>query len=218
LLCSRRFAPFLVFLALALPRLSVAQNAAVPTASLSPLPSGTNQFGLWANYSPNSFVFDGTTRGRKLFLLNLQYARVLLARPMATLKYTVDVIPVALQSQPTQVFLVNRNILRNPAGTIYGAGASPIGLQLNFGSRRIQPFLSGSVGFVYFAQQVPVLESSQFNYTANMGFGFEVFSRSGRSFTVGYKYHHLSNADSAPLNPGLDSNVFYTGFSLFRRK
>jgi hypothetical protein len=218
LLCRRGFASFLIFLALAAPLLSVAQNAAVPTASFSPLSSATNQFGLWANYSPNSFVFDGTTRGRKLFLLNLQYARVLLARPMATLKYTVDVIPVALQSQPTQVFVVNGNILRNPAGTIYGAGASPIGLQLNFGSRRVQPFLSGSVGFLYFAQQVPVLESSQFNYTANMGLGVEVFRRSGRSFTVGYKYHHLSNADSAPLNPGLDSNVFYTGFSLFRRK
>lgn len=220
LLRSPRFVALLVVFALAsvVVPLSTAQNAEVFAASGLPLTDGTNQFGVWANYSPNSFVFDGTSRGRKLFLLNLQYARVLLARRVATLKYTGDVIPVAFESQPTQVFLVNGNMLRNPAGTIYGAGASPIGLQLNFGSRRVQPFLSGSVGFLYFAQQVPVLRSSQFNYTANLGIGLEVFSGSGRSFAVGYKYHHLSNADSAPLNPGLDSNVFYTGFSFFRRK
>lgn len=184
----------------------------------TPLTAGSNEFGIWANYSPQSFVFDGTSRDRKLFLANLQYARTLLASRTAALKYTVDLIPLALENQPTQFYLVNGKTLRNPAATIYGTGANPIGLQVNFGARRVEPFLSGSVGFLYFARQVPVVGSSQFNYTANLGVGIEVFSHSGRWFTLGYKYHHLSNAEGAPLNPGLDSNMFYTGFSLLRRK
>jgi hypothetical protein len=38
--------------------------------------------------------------------------------------------------------------------------------------------------------------------------------RSGRDAWVqlGYKYHHLSNAYTAALNPGLDANVFYAGY------
>ncbi|HEY7616971.1 MAG TPA: hypothetical protein VH744_09225, partial [Terriglobales bacterium] len=138
-----------------------AQLGEFPANLKTPLTAGTNEFGIWASYSPNSFVFDGTSRNRKLFLANLQYARILLARRTMALKYTLDVIPLALQKQPTQIYMVNGKPLRNPAATIYGAGASPIGFQLNFGSRRVEPFLSGSVGFLYFARQVPVVGSSR---------------------------------------------------------
>ena len=32
------------------------------------------------------------------------------------------------------------------------------------------------------------------------------------SLRVGYKFHHLSNAFTAPLNPGIDAAVFLVGF------
>jgi hypothetical protein len=153
-----------------------------------------------------------------LFLLNLQYARVLVAKRPLTLKYTAEAVPVALEIQPKQRYIVDGKLVTNPAGTIYGAGANPIGLQGNFGARRIQPFANGSVGFLYFKQQVPIVGSSQFNYTICVGFGVQVFPRASHSFTVGWKYYHLSNAYQAYLNPGIDSGVFYVGFSVFRPK
>lgn len=123
---------------------------------------------------------------------------------------------MALEMQPTQAYLVNGTVLVNPAGTIYGAGASPIGFQGNFGGKSIQPFANGSVGFLYFNQQVPIIGSSQFNYTITIGMGAQFFRRSGRSFSVRWKYHHLSNNYQAPLNPGIDSSVFYAGFSILQ--
>jgi lipid A 3-O-deacylase PagL len=215
---SRRSLSFLLVFCWLTGRSALAQAGELPPAFDTPLTRGTEEFGIWANYSPNSFVFDGTSRSRRLFLANLQYARTLLASRTAALKYTLELVPLALENQPTQFYLVKGKTLRNPAATIYGAGANPIGFEVNFGARRMEPFLSASLGFLYFAQQVPVVGSSQFNYTANLGVGIEIFSRSGRSFTVGYKYHHLSNAESAPLNPGLDSNMFYTGLSWLRGK
>jgi hypothetical protein len=149
--------------------------------------------------------------------LNLQYALTLFATNPLTLKYTAEAVPVALEIQPTQLYLVNGNVLVNPAGTIYGAGASPIGFQGNFGRKSIQPFANGSVGFLYFNRQVPVVGSSQFNYTITIGLGAQFFRKSGRSFTVGWKYHHLSNKNQATLNPGIDSSVFYAGFSFVRK-
>lgn len=177
---------------------------------------GTNEFGAWAGYSPFSFQLKGVSEDRQLLLLNLQYARTLFSTTPLTLKYTAEFVPVALEMQPTQVYNIGGSPLINPAGTIYGAGASPVGFQGNFGRKSVQPFANGSVGFLYFTQQVPIIGSSQFNYTISVGFGAQFFRRSGRSFTVGWKYFHLSNNYQAPLNPGIDSSVFYAGFSMLR--
>jgi hypothetical protein len=179
---------------------------------------GSNEFGIWGGYSPFSYVLKGTAKDRQLFLLNVQYARTLLATPPVTFKYTADLVPVALEFQPTQRYVVDGKLLVNPAATIYGTGASPIGFQANFGAKKVQPCFNGSLGFVYFNRQVPILKSSQFNFTITLGFGVQFFPRSGRSFTVGWKYHHLSNDDQGHLNPGIDSGVFYAGFSVFRAK
>jgi lipid A 3-O-deacylase PagL len=209
----------LVFLGM-LSTMTLAQSSSGPSAALSlpPLRRGTNEFGIWCGYSPFSFVFKGTSKDRQLFLLNLQYARTLLATPVLTLKYNAELVPVALEFQPTQRYQVNGKLLINPGGTIYGGGANPLGVQGNFGHRKIQPFATGSLGFLYFKQQVPILGSSQFNYNITIGFGAQFFPRSGRSLIAGWRYHHLSNNYQARFNPGIDSGVFYLGFSIFRAR
>jgi hypothetical protein len=196
----------------------VAQNlsreaAVVPANAPKVARRSRNEFGLWAGYSPHSFVLEGTSLHRHLFLLNLQYDRILGSRGPFTLKYTADVIPVALETQPTTYYIVHRKVLRNTAGSVFGAGANPLGFQVNFGEKKIQPFANSSIGFLYFNRQVPAPASSQFNFTFNFGGGIQLFTGSRRSFTVGYKYHHLSNADTGIINPGIDSNVIYVGFS-----
>ena len=196
----------------------IEHSPATEMARDSGLRRGTNEFGIWTGYSPFSFVLKGTSKDRQLFLLNFQYARTLVATRPLTLKYTAEAVPVALEFQPAQRYLVAGKPLNNPAGTFYGAGSSPIGVQANFGPKRIQPFVNGSLGFLYFTRQVPILESSQFNYTITVGFGAQMFWRPGRSFTVGWKYHHLSNDYQGHLNPGIDSGVFYVGLSGFRAK
>jgi hypothetical protein len=173
---------------------------------------------MWIGYSPFSFVLKGTSKQRALFLFNLQYARTIFATHPFTFKYTADVVPLALEFQPTQLYTVAGQPLVNPGGTLYAAGANPIGFQGNIGSRRIQPFGSGSLGFLYFNRQMPVIGSSQFNYNITIGFGAQFFARPGRSFIVGWKYHHLSNNYQGRFNPGVDSGVFYVGFSMFRAR
>jgi hypothetical protein len=193
------------------------QRTPVSTAS-APLRRGTNEFGAWTGYSPFSFVLKGTSKDRQLFLLNLQYAHTLIATRLVSLKYTAEIVPVAVEFQPTQKFIVDGKLLVNPAGAIYGIGATPLGVQANFGPKKVQPFLSGSLGFLHFNRQVPILGSAQFNYTISIGFGAQVFLRPGRSLNFGWRYHHLSNDYEAHLNPGIDSGVFFVGFSVFKAK
>ena len=187
-------------------------------AAQSALTTSKNQFGIWTGYSPFSFVLKGTTKDRELFLINLQYARTLLGAHALSLRYLAEAVPVALEFQPTQRYVVNGKIVTNPAGAVYGAGANPIGVQANFGHKAWQPFGSGTLGFLYFHQQVPVPGSSQFNYTISVGFGMQTRIGYGRSLTFGWKYHHLSNNYQAHLNPGIDSGVFYVGYVMSGRK
>ena len=203
-------APVLVLLAMGfMPTpLHGAENASASTPSSYALVKGTNEFSLWAGGSPDSAVFIGKTPDRSLLLVGLRYGRILAAWDSVSLEYTFDIIPAAVVFEPERV--------RRGSSTIYGAGLSPLGLKINFGQQSwIKPFVGASGGFLYFEDEVPVPRSSRFNFTAELGLGVQFFLTPKSAVTIGYKYHHISNAGTARRNPGLDSNVIYAGFSFF---
>ena len=176
-----------------------------------------NELGVFAGYSPLNVQGIGITSDRDLFLLNLQYARVLGTTENTTLKYTAGIVPVAIVAQPAEIFQPSTgSAYVLPSKRIYGGGIDPIGFQWNFRRHRPwQPFVNTQGGFLYFTEQVPVPESSQFNFTFSFGAGVQVFSGT-RGLTLGYKFHHISNAQTGHYNPGIDSNLFYVGWSFLR--
>jgi opacity protein-like surface antigen len=205
-LVNKLLAVLVCLAALVLP--SLAATGSDPSA----LDRGTNELGFWGGYSPSNPTAIGTTTNRPFFELNIQYARVLLTGKSLAFKYMVELAPVAIISQPRQ-----NGAGADVAGTrrnIYGGGISPIGLQLNFRRRHLlQPYLNGTVGALYFTDQVPVSNSSQFNFAVSWGAGVQLWVRKNQSISLGYKFHHISNANSASRNPGVDSNLFYAGYS-----
>jgi hypothetical protein len=180
---------------------------AATTAAYS-LTKGTNEFGLWAGGSPDSSKIFGNVEDRRLLLLALRYGRVLAAWESISLEYTLDLFPAAVVFEPGHV--------RRGSSTIYGAGLSPLGFKVNFGQQSwIKPFAAASVGFLYFEDDVPVPRSSRFNFTPELGLGVQFFLAPQRAVTLGYKLQHMSNANTGRSNPGMDSHVFYAGFSFF---
>src|SRR5256885_656941 len=51
------------------------------------------------------------------------------------------------------------------------------------------------------------------HFSAIYGFGTEFTTISGSSIQFGWKFQHMSNGYTSPLNPGLDVNVIYLGWS-----
>ncbi|HLH09696.1 MAG TPA: acyloxyacyl hydrolase [Terriglobales bacterium] len=207
--------------ALICPAQAQTSSSSTPPDSHAPaanLTTGTNEFGFWGGYSPNSPHGIGITSDRKLFLLNGSYARVIGNTDSVAIKYTIDIVPVALITQPAETFVTNSGaLISHNAETVYGGGLDPIGFQFNFRrGHKWQPFANTHGGFLYFAQQVPVIDSSQYNFTFSFGGGVQVFTSERSSFSIGYKYYHLSNANSGNRNPGVDANLFYAGFSFFK--
>ena len=217
------FVIFLVALTLRLPQTSAQERAtgetfdgeelaAAPQSSGSAygLEKSANEFGVWGGGSLDSPTLIGKFEDARLGLIGVRYARVLARGEHVTLKYTSDAVPVAFLSFPDTA-------LPGVRRTIYGAGLSPVGFQVNFRRReRVQPFAQASGGFLYFSERVPDETGAQFNFTADFGGGVQVKTGARKAWTFGYRYHHISNGYRAATNPGFDSNLFYVGFSFFR--
>jgi len=93
-----------------------------------------------------------------------------------------------------------------------GEGISPVGFRWNFRpQRRWQPVIEGHGGYMYSTQTIPVEQAGNFNFTFDVGAGMEIFkSKSTRgleSVRAEYRYHHISNHNTASQNPGIDNGV-----------
>ena len=190
---------------------AVAQNSGGPYG----LEKAANEFGVWGGGSFSGPTLIGATERTRLGLFAFRYARVLARGDHLALRYTVDAVPVATLSFP--VFEASGIGVREVRRRITGAGVAPVGFQVNFRRReRVQPFAQTSGGFLYFGERIPTQQGAQFNFTADFGGGVQWKTAARRAWTVGYRYHHVSNGYRADVNPGFDSNLFYVGFSIFR--
>ncbi|GEM_PF-668078 len=221
----RIYALVVVFLWLAgLPNISSAQISTVPNNQKEKSQSWFNKRFDWVKpHTPNinEFNFIGgysfhSTRGfwgkipeATLSIFTLRFNRKLLTFEQRHLIEYVTELNVAAN------YTVNHSS-RYPKSSFTGFGITPIGFQFNFGQKHIvQPFFKSSAGFMYFSKRFPDQRGTKFNFTLELGGGLEFVIAQNLSLTVGYKYHHMSNGEFGQINPGVDSNIFYTGFTFF---
>jgi len=187
------------------------------------LKRGDNEFGFWGGFSPKATTIfaglrDDEAEDRKFFIAALRYGRTLAANDSVALQYTFDAVPVALATGT----IVSRTT--NPTGvttfhreTAYGAGITPLGLQLDFANgSKIHPFIHVNGGLLYFNKPVPIEDSGQFAYVGEAGGGVRIFTSERRAVNIGVRFHHISNGDRAGSNRGLNQFVIYAGFSVFK--
>jgi opacity protein-like surface antigen len=146
---------------------------------------------------------------------------VLEANGPLALAATADILPLVLVTHnPTyrdeEVLQPDGSLRRVKTETgralVYGAGLSPFGLQAYLAQvRGARVFGGGAVGALWFTRDTPVPDSRRFNLTFEYGGGVELPISETRTVVAGYKFHHFSNAYTAPRNPGVDGNVLYLG-------
>lgn len=183
--------------------------------------STKNEMSVWGGYSPDSTTLikgSGRTPDARFGIVAVRYARRFNNNNAVNLRYTADVIPAAFLSFPDlkAVPVSGGTILvTTERKTTYGFGITPLGLQINLRPRKkIQPFIEGSGGFIYFDKQVPGNNlGTHFGFTANVGAGAEFRLKNDKSIQAGYKYYHISNGNRGVINPGFDNNLFYVGYT-----
>ena len=164
-----------------------------------------NEFGLWFGGQAGNGHAVGSIANSRFYLIDARYGRLFFMNRSVALRYIAEAIPLS--------------VLGDPRGSqriySYGAGASPAGVQVNllrFG--RVQPFLTAGGGFLYFNRQV--FRATRFNFTAQLGAGVQLFMSRHRTIDLVYRYHHISNANLGPYNPGMDSHLLLVGVSFLR--
>jgi hypothetical protein len=65
-------------------------------------------------------------------------------------------------------------------------------------------------------QPIPTSGAGSFNFTFDVGAGFELFQSKGRSIRAEYRLHHISNHGTAQENPGIDNGAFQLTYSFGR--
>ena len=183
-----------------------------------------NQFTVWGAFAPDIPRVFGGSRRSTFGEFGFQYSRRIATSRNVALKYTIDVIPLALinyeQQRITQ--LTPTFIIERDKTTAYGAGLTPVGFQLNFRRQsKVQPFVTAQAGLIVFNKSVPDDRSvirpnergRQFNFTLAGGGGVEFLTDTARSYVLGFKFHHISNASTGNINPGFDQNLFYFGYT-----
>lgn len=188
------------------------------------LKRGDNEWGFWGGFSPAATTIfgglhDDEAEDRKFFIGALRYGRTLAANKSLALQYTLDVVPVAVATGT----IVSRTT--TPGGvttfrreTAYGAGFTPLGLQLDFANgSKVHPFAHVNGGFLYFNKSVPIEDAGQFAWVGEAGGGVRIFtSERRRAISLGVRFHHISNGDRQGSNRGLNQFVIYAGFSVFK--
>ena len=182
-----------------------------PAVVAAPAPAEPrNEFGLWSGYSPTSTVSFGQSTDRSFSKVALRYARRVLDTHHGSLRYTFDLVPLAVLRQPNLLEPARRD-------TFYAAGLSPLGVQWNWRPKHdVQPIASWSGGFLYFNKRIPTPDASQYNYTFDAGVGVQVRQRHRETMTFMLKYNHISNGFQAKDNPGIDSITGTVGFSFLK--
>lgn len=174
-------------------------------------------------YSPRGHHW-GLIGNRRVYLTGVRGEWVVARGGRLALAYTAEWVPLAVVERTSERETLN--CYPTPASTVcevdrsvrvaVGTGAAPVGLKLylnHAGSTRF--FTSASGGMIAFSSDVPVHSSRRLNFMFDYGGGLDLVLRDGRAATIGYRFHHISNAGSGRVNPGLDANIIYVGL---RRK
>jgi len=186
------------------------------------LKRGDNEFGFWGGVSPKATTIfgglhDDEAEDRRFFIAALRYGRTLAANDSLALQYTLDVVPLAVATGTIVSRTTTAGVDTFHRETAYGAGFTPLGLQLDFANgSKVHPYAHVNGGFLYFNKSVPIEDAGRFAWVGEAGGGVRIFTSERRAVSVGVRFHHISNGDRQGSNRGLNQFVIYAGFSVFK--
>lgn len=162
------------------------------------------QFRAWSGYSFSSVYLLGKTRNANSFITGIGARKAIRKYDNnALLYYTGDIIPYIYYHYPKRDD--NDRMTKTS-----GFGISPFGLLYDKPINDLWNYqLSISGSFILLNDIFPTDESRKLNFTFDPSFSIKRKITESFNLVGGYKFHHISNAQTGNENPGLDSNFIY---------
>jgi hypothetical protein len=199
-------------LLLSLPAVAAAQNAPDAFQWTAGAYVGTSQHAaaghLW-----------GLTKDREHYFVGIHADVPMVERSRWTFSWAPELTPLLVVTKNPFYRLVRSPDTQRYAwiedgrGPVVGFGMAPIGLEADIELKPgVQPYAAGALGCLWFTRDTPSVYSRKFNFTAEFGGGIRIRIDDRAWMLIGYKFHHFSNAHTAPSNPGVDAHVVFIGF------
>ena len=103
---------------------------------------------------------------------------------------------------------------QDDAGDVFGVGLDLLYEHRFAGRGRVLPTWRGGGGFLYADREVPEF-GTRYNFSLLLEFGVDVLLGEGTALLVEYRFRHVSNADLAGSNPGINAHGLAIGLTLF---
>jgi hypothetical protein len=173
-----------------------------------------HDFQFFAGYSPVSSTLIGTTTDRRFILAGFGYRYRCWVWSQISIAYSGELLPAAVLLQPAQYL---PQLVASHA--VYGFAVTPLGFTADFGRHhRVYPYLQTNEGIIASSQPIPinVPDATGLNFLIDVGGGVRIKTGQRHAISLGYKFLHISNGFTTAVNPGVDNNVFYAGFSILK--
>ena len=82
-------------------------------------------------------------------------------------------------------------------------------------SGRVLPVWKLGAGVLHATDPIPEGETA-FNFTALTALGVDVMITEKEALFLGYRFHHVSNANRGKVNPGINAHAIVFGLSFYR--
>lgn len=160
-------------------------------------------FSYSVGYSPHSVRLLGKTRNSKTFISKLSYSKLIKEKDDTSIYFTVGLIPFLHFDYSKRDDLDRPDIAK-------GFGISPWGFDLVKPIDKLTTYKLGtSGGIIYMNKFFPTDKARKLNFTFDVSAVIQRHLSNRLSFSFGYKFHHISNAQTGKQNPGLDSNFIF---------
>lgn len=193
---SKSLAVLTILLALVLINTVIGQTSEVDTSKY--------KLSILAGYSPLSVKLLGKTPNTQTTITQIRYQR--------RTSYSFKGVPIYYQIGITPYIYYDYE-KRDDGGDkdiASGFGFSPIGFASFFSlSKSVGIQLNTSGGIMIMNQDFPTDKGRQFNFTFEIEPSLTIANDHFISFAAGYKFHHISNAQTGTQNPGVDSNFLF---------
>lgn len=181
------------------------------------------EFGF-SPFEPTNFTGpkEYNTAGRKFGIAAVRWGRVFGTVKGITYEYMFEANPFAISlknevENPDYVSpTATPNVLPTKRETSYGVGITPAVFRFYFFPKsRVKPFVQIGAGVLITNKPKPMPETTRLNFMGYWGGGLLFHTKRNQAITLGYRYLHISNANTTDFNPGYNANVFSVGYSFF---
>ncbi len=164
---------------------------------------------LITGYSPNSIILFGKTPSTKTYYSYIGFGkRIKVLANEAEIYVTRGIIPFTEYEYPKRD---NANI----PDIATGFGISPLGYKYLLPRKTADFYGSVTGGIMYMNKTFPTDKGRRLNYTFDFTFGIKKAILENTFISLGYRFHHISNAQTGRENPGIDSNFLFISIKHF---